>query len=198
MNYRDLFENLGIFTKEDLFKFIQTYFKYGWIDVFGKMHSGVNDALNYSLQEPCELLNSKKGICWDITELCRCFFQTMTSLDFETYYIFYDDDKGCPSHSILVYYENNKVYWFEPMFNDSNCYHSGIFAFDSVNSLINSVIKVFLDKLILDGKIKNNYDISKVFVYEYDSPSYHINGCEMRNHIDLSRKIEVSYDRKSL
>ncbi len=50
----------------------------------------------------------------------------MTNLKYETYYLLYEDGEGCPSHTILVYYNNNKVYWFEPMFQNKDCYYSGI------------------------------------------------------------------------
>ena len=123
---KDWFIKLGLTTINEFFEYMQNQFKYGWIDKDGNKHDGVNDARTYSLQSPSELLNSHLGICWDMTELYRSFFENMTDLKYETYYLFYDDNKGCPSHSILVFYNNDKVYWFEPMFTDDNCYYSSI------------------------------------------------------------------------
>lgn len=35
------------------------------------------------------------------------------------------------------------------------------------------------------------YDNSKVYLYKYEQPKFHINGYEMRNHIDNSQLIKL-------
>lgn len=96
---KEEFEKLGILNIKGYFEFVRDNFRYGWVDNNGVQHLGVNDAESYSLQSPSELLKSRIGICWDLTELSRSFFEAMTDLKFETYYIFYDDNIGCPSHT---------------------------------------------------------------------------------------------------
>lgn len=140
---KEEFEKLGILNIKDYFEFVRDNFRYGWVDNKGVQHLGVNDAATYSLQSPSELLKSRIGICWDLTELSRSFFEAMTNFKFETYYIFYDDNAGCPSHTFLVFYENDKVYWFEPMCNDSNFCSNGIKEFKDVSSLLNRVCEFF-------------------------------------------------------
>lgn len=110
-------------------------------------------------------MNNKLAICWDQTELYRDYFENMTNLKYETYYLLYEDEKGCPSHTILVYYNNNKVYWFEPMFQNKACYYSGM--------------------------IPKNYDEKNILIYQYNKPKYHINGYEMREHINNSKLIKL-------
>ena len=187
MNYKLLFENIGLFTLEEYLKYAQNNFYYGWIDKNGETHFGVNSANNYSLQSPDELLNSKVGICWDLTELSRAFFDSMTDFKFETYYLFYDDGAGCPSHTFLVLYNDKSFYYF-----------SGIHKFDSVETLLSKAISIFLANNVFCGNIPENYSLSNIFLYKYVKPKYHINGYEMREHINLSEKIGVSYDRKSI
>lgn len=98
MDYKDFFENLGITTIDSCFRFLYNIL-FGWKDIYGIIHKGVNDAKLYTVQSPEELAQSGAGICWDVVEFARLFFQTMTSYYYETFYIMYDDDKGCSSHT---------------------------------------------------------------------------------------------------
>ncbi len=172
---------------EKFFKYCQNEFMYGWIDQDGKRHEGVNDGKVYYLQSPKELKKSKLGICWDMTELYRDYFAKMTNLKYETYYLLYDDGKGCPSHTILVYYKDDKVYWFEPMFHN---YYSGIHQYETINILLNDFKDKWIKYAILNNLVPKKYNHSSISIYKYDKPKYHINGFEMRNHIDNSLLIE--------
>ncbi|MCM1053235.1 MAG: hypothetical protein NC483_04610 [Ruminococcus sp.] len=191
MDYKKYFADHKINTIESFFKYMQNNFSYGWIDKNGKNHEGFNDATLYSLQSPKELLNSHIGICWDMTELARCFFKNMTTLKYETYYLFYDDNEGCPSHSILVFYNDDEVYWFEPMFNDNLCFYSGIHKYNNILELLTDFKRVFIKNAISKKFIKENYDNNKFYIYKYNQPKYHINGHEMREHIDNSILINL-------
>ena len=174
---------------ESFFKYCQNEFKYGWIDQDGNRHIGVNDGKTYRLQSPDELVKSKLGICWDRTELYRDYFDSMTDLKFETYYLLYDDGKGCPSHTILVYYKDDKVYWFEPMFQNCDCYYSGIHEYKNIDELLIDFKNVWIKDAILNKFILRKYRESSISIYKYVKPKYHINGFEMRNHINNSTKV---------
>ncbi len=191
MDYKKIFTEKGLINIDKFFIYMQNEFEYGWLDKNGKKHYGVNDAQSYSLQSPSELLKSHIGICWDRTELHRCFFEKMTSLKYETYYLFYDDKKGCPSHSILVFYDNNKVYWFEPMFNDKNCFYSGIHEYENLNKLLEDFKRIFVKDAVMNGLIPLDYTPSAIQIYKYKAPKKHSNGYEMRNHINNSELINI-------
>ena len=53
----------------------------------------------------------------------------------------------------------------------------------------------FKNKLIkylqIEGKIPANYQDDDIHIYQYERPKYHINGYEMRQHIDHSKKINI-------
>ncbi len=189
-NDKDYFKKIGLTTIDKFFVYLQK-FQYGWIDQMGNKHYGVNDADMYSLQAPWELLENHLGNCWDWTELSRYWFSLMTNFKIETYYIFYEDDKGCPSHSILVFYNNDKVYWFEPMFNDDNCYYSGIHEYNNITELLKDFKNNFIKYSLFNKMVQSNYDINKFYIYKYTKPKYHINGHEMREHIDNSTFINI-------
>ncbi len=186
MDYKQYFIKNKINNIESFFKYTRDGFKYGWMDQNNNFHKGVNSGKTYCLQRPDELIKNRIGICWDMTELCRCWFSLMTQFKYETYYIFYDDNMGCPSHSILVFYNNDSVFWFEPMFNNENFYYSGIHKYSNIYNLLNDVKRVFIKNAILKEAVPKKYDDSKIYLYKYSKPQYHINGYEMRNHIDNS------------
>lgn len=186
MDSKKYFIEYKINDMQSFFNYARDSFKYGWMDQGKKFHQGVNDAENYCLQTPGELIESKIGICWDMTELYRYWFSIMTDLKQETYYIFYDDNMGCPSHSILVFYQDNLVFWFEPMFYSDDFNYSGIHQYAHISELLKDVKDVFIQYNILKKVIPEKYDESKIYLYKYTQPKYHINGYQMRNHINRS------------
>ncbi len=192
MDYKNIFIENNLTDINKFFKYMNEEFEYGWMDQNGKKHSGINDPKSYSLQAPEELMNTHYGICWDITELCRCFFENMTSLNFETYYLLYDDNDGCPCHTILVFYDNNKVYWFEPMFNDTPVYYSGIHEYNNITDLFNDFKCHFTKKSVINGLIPANYNSNNIRIYKYDKPPIHINGFQMGDHINNSELITLN------
>lgn len=191
MDYKQYFIKNGIVNTQLFFKYTRDYFNYGWMDQNKRFHKGVNDAKSYCLQRPDELIKSKIGICWDMTELYRCWFSLMTQYKYETYYIFYDDNLGCPSHSILVFYKDNYVYWFEPMFNNDDFNYCKIHQYNNIIELLNDMKSAFIKYAILKKTIPKEYDNSKIYLYKYQQPPYHINGYELRSHIDNSQLITL-------
>ncbi len=189
MGYKEYFLKNNIKNIEDLFEFAKNI-HYGWIDQKKKIHSGVNDANEYSLQSPMELIKNKIGICWDMTELYRCWFSTMTNLKFKTYYIFYEDKKGCPSHSILVFYKDSHVYWFEPWFDNEDFHYRGIHEYKDINELLENFKSIFFKYLIFTKKVEKDSSINNIYIYKYNKPKYHINGFQMREHINHSELIK--------
>lgn len=186
MNYKKYFEDNNLTNIENFFNYTNSKFSYGWMDQDNNFHKGINDADSFCLQYPFELLKSKTGNCWDMTELYRCWFLNMTDLQIETYYLFYDDDMGCFSHSILVFYKDNSIFWFEPMFNDDEFTYSGIHQYSNIQALLKDVRKQFIKYMLIREVIPKKYDDSKIYIYKYMQPKYHINGHQMRDHIDNS------------
>lgn len=73
---KEVFESMGLLTINDYFDFAKNKINYGWVDKDGNKHDGVNDAVSYSLQSLKEVIDSRIGICWDLTELSRSFFES--------------------------------------------------------------------------------------------------------------------------
>ena len=88
--------------------------EYGWLDKNNKIHKKVNNDFsnNYILQSPEQVTKNKIGVCWDQVELERYLFEK-ENISFNTYFIVHYDNDKCPTHTFLIYEQNNKYYWFE-------------------------------------------------------------------------------------
>lgn len=118
----------------------------------------------YYLLSPEELLEKKVGVCWDQVELERKLFSE-ANIKIETYFIFIDDKKNLPSHTFLVYYLGNKVYWFEHSWYNEQ----GIHEYDSLNELLNEVEIKF--RKSSENEVDSGLDIH---IYKYKKPNYNI------------------------
>lgn len=134
----------------------------------------------YYLQTPDELLKTKCGVCWDQVELERKLFQEQ-NINFKTYFIYMVDNDMLPSHTFLVYENNNKYYWFEHSWGK----YKGIHEY-----------KTQLD-LLLDVKRKmraeHNYikQNSPLFIYEYQKPKNHISCDDFYKYIETQTLIKT-------
>lgn len=133
----------------------------------------------YHLMSPEELLNKKVGVCWDQVELERKLFEE-NSIKNETYFIYINDKDSLPSHTFLVYYDRNKVYWFEHSWFDEK----GIHEYNNLNDLLNDVELKFIKSRENEVKV-----ISSVQIYKYKKPKYNISCDEFYNYIFTQEEI---------
>lgn len=194
MDYKKLnaiFKENNLININTFFEFCKNNFDYGWIDKKGIKHYETNNSEEYFLQSPIELLESKIGIGWDRTELYRVFFSRLT-IEFETYFLYYYiNDNNCPSHSILVYYEADKVYWFEPMFNNEKYNYCGIHEYNNIEELLTDFKKHFTLNGIANGFLPKDCEDENYSCYKYTEPKYHINHNEFYNHINKYEKKDI-------
>lgn len=120
----------------------------------------------YYLPTPKEIIKNKVGICWDQVELERYYFKNH-DLDIQTYFIIYNDNALCPTHTFLTYKKNNKFYWFEHAYEK----YKGIHEYCSLKVLLKDVKNKFLND-IPNNKIEN------IEIYNYGKPSKYVNCME--------------------
>lgn len=158
--------------------------EYGFLDNNGKNifdNLEVEYTFNkvYYLMAPEELLNKKIGVCWDQVELERKLFEE-NNIKNETYFIYIDDKNNLPSHTFLVYYMNNKVYWFEhSWFNEK-----GIHEYNNLNELLNDIEIKFVKSR--ENEVSKDLD---VHIYKYNKPNYNISCDEFYSYIFTQEKI---------
>lgn len=150
--------------------------KYGWVDKYGNIH--VNDFEKYSddyiLQSPEEVLKSQVGVCWDQVELERHLFEKNGNY-VQTYFIVHYDNKNCPTHTFLVFKQDNYLCWFE----HSWAKFKGIHKYDSLEELINDVRTKFIS-----CELNNKYDENNLQIHQYEKPNYHISVQEFYKHCE--------------
>lgn len=171
------FKKYNINSMKEFFDFCSTKIEYGWIGEDERRHYGINYGGQNCLQSPEKLMKTKLGICWDVTELCREYFN-VNNFKNKTYFIFYDDGQDYPSHSILVYYEDDSVYWFEPMFTDKRYYFNGIHKYNTIEELLNDLKKRFIENALIKKFIPEDYKQNRIYIYKFDKPEYGIKAKE--------------------
>ena len=132
----------------------------------------------YYLLTPEELLEKKCGVCWDQVELERKLFLD-NNISIKTFFIYLDNSKDLPSHTFLIFKQNNKYYWFEHAWST----YKGIHEYATEVELLNDVILKFK----CDHKEINK--INKLYLYEYEKPNSHISCEEFFNYIKTQKLI---------
>jgi len=118
-----------------------------------------NTTKNYIIKTPTEVLKSKRAICYDQVELERQEFKKI-KYKFKTFF-FYDPDPNTylPTHTVLIFKENNKYFWFENSWGKYRGVHG---PYSSYNSACNFIAS----KLKLDQQLKT------VKIIEYQEFNY--------------------------
>ena len=173
---------------ESIYKRIEKI-EYGWFDKNGKKHSKISEGLakNYNFQSPKELEKSKIGICWEVVELTKVYLEEK-NIPYKSYFFVLPfDNFYC--HSVLVCNIDDKYYWIEGSLKD----YKGIHEFNSIEELVFYVLDHFYI-------ITNNeeYDVSKIKIYEYDKPKYGIGCVQFYFHCFRSKNITKKYMNKYL
>ena len=128
-------------TPEELLRWMNCI-SYGWYSYEDQSFHGTDDDdptdyfyKYYRLQTPEELVRRQIGVCWDCTELEREWFEKH-NYQFGVFYLEIDNRQECPSHTFLVYRENNRYYWFEHSWYD----YRGIHGYVRLQDLLYDVI----------------------------------------------------------
>lgn len=134
----------------------------------------------YYLQTPDELLQSKCGICWDQVELERKMFNEY-DVKVKTYFIYGIDGMDLPSHTFLVYENEEIYYWFEHSWG----IYRGIHAYKSLKLLLGDVKEKFMSSNLLKESIND------IYLYEYNMPPIHIGCDEFYKYIETQKEIKI-------
>lgn len=158
--------------------------EYGFLDsngnnIFNNIEVEYTFNKVYYLMSPEELLNKKVGVCWDQVELERKLFEE-NNIKNETYFIYIDDKNNLPSHTFLVFYMNDNVYWFEHSWFDEK----GIHEYNNLNDLLNDVEIKFVKSR--ENEVEKGSD---VHIHKYNKPNYNISCDEFYNYIFTQKEV---------
>ena len=157
--------------------------KYGWKDKYEKIHFNVDETFSndYVLETPNEVLNNNVGVCWDQVELERNFFEK-TNIKFKTFFIVHYDNNNCPTHTFLIYKDNNLYYWFEHSWERFR----GIHSYKTEEEALKDIKSKFI-KYELNG----NYIQNNLCIYKYEKPKYGINCLQFYKHCEHGENIII-------
>lgn len=161
-------------TPEELLSFMDKNIKYGYVGSDSKkIYTWKDERFNedfdreYFLQSPEELLISKRGVCWDQVELERYWFN-QKKLEAKTYFLnFAKEDSNLPTHTLLVYKNDNKFYWFENSFANNR----GIHEYESIDSLLSDAKQKQFEYAKKNNGASND-DFETIKITRYNTPDY--------------------------
>ena len=155
---------------------------------FGDKDFGKNWYDEYLLERPTDVLNNAIGNCWDQVELERDWFLKHNYEIITIYHqVMLEYENPYPTHTFLVYKENNKYYWFENSWDT----HRGIHEFNSFDDLLEYEYKKNI--ILLNNFNINENEISKIKYYIFDKPKSHINASEYIKYVTSKNEIKITH-----
>jgi len=180
----------NIKTPEELLNFMSNNINYGYLGRNGRVYHyddcDFNDEwyTEYLLETNDDILKNLYGNCWDQVEFERDWFikhnykiktiYEMVDLDYDNIY---------PTHSFLIYQDNNDWCWFEHA--DFN--NRGIHKFNNLEELLIYQYKKYLE-FLKSFNIKEN-EIKKIKMMEFNKPKDNISASEYLNYVMNSKEI---------
>ena len=177
-------------TPKELLDFMSNKINYGYLGKNGRVYHYDDSDFNldwheqYILESKDDILENLYGNCWDQVELEREWF-LKNGYEIKTIYemVKLDYNNVYPTHSFLVYKDNEHWFWFE----NSDFDNRGIHKFNTLDELLNYQYKRYVEFL----KTFNITDeeLEKIIVTEFDKPKEHISAEEYLNHVINSQQI---------
>lgn len=179
----------------DLLDFMSKNFNYGYLGKNGRVYY-YNDSdfekdwfQQYILQNSKDLLKNRCGNCWDQVEFERDWFKKK-GYEIKTIYemVKLNYDNVYPTHSFLVYKNNN--YWY--LFENADFDNRGIYKFNSFDELLSYQYNKYVELLksfnITDDEIK------RIIITDFVKPKEHISAEEYLKHV-INSKL-VAFNKK--
>ena len=166
--------NYGYLSKKDkVYRYGDINFDENWYD-------------EYILENPEDILKNKVGNCWDQVELERYWFNKNKYEVITIYHqVMLDYNNSYPTHTFLVYKDNNKYCWFENSWDTER----GIHEFDTFDALLKYEYNKNIE-LLKKYNINEN-EISKIKYFIYNKPKYHITANDYIKHVTSGKEISL-------
>jgi len=131
---------------------------------------------NYKTLNYNEFKKYKCGVCWDYVMYESAYFKKYFSdINYETYFFLIASDGYYSTHTFLLFYLNNNVYWFESSWKP----YCGIHKFDSQQDALDYIFKEL--KNFYNPKIDKD---DESFYCSYNAKSKLLNNISCQEYID--------------
>lgn len=170
----------NIKNPQELLKFMANNIKYGYVDKQSTPYFSFEEwNKKCVVQKGKEIVKTLVGTCWDQVEFERLWF-SKHNFESSTYFIWFECEKNLPTHTFLVYKQNNKFFWFENAFENER----GIHEYNSLQNLFQDVKQKhfnFCKDVSLD-------DFNCLKIYEYSELKHNMSVNEFINHATKNKK----------
>lgn len=139
-------------------------------------------AKEYRIASPEKFEKQQGGVCWDFAAYEAWWFKkNHPDISFTTWYVIFDNNNDCPTHTFLTFRYKGKIYYFESAFGKT----IGVWQVKSEKDAINFV----MDSMI--GKTKlGEYPY---YVIKYDATDKKLIGVGVMSYMErMSELIEKS------
>lgn len=177
-------------TPEELLDFMSKNTNYGYLGQSGRIYHyddvdfDSNWFNDYILESSDEFFKYRYGNCWDQVEFERNWF-LQHGYEIKTIYemVLLDYDNNYPSHSFLIYKDNNSWCWFE----NADFNNRGIHRFNTFKELLEFQYKKYL-AFLKEFNISKE-EIDRIIMTDFDKPKENISASEYLNHVINSKMI---------
>ena len=107
-------------------------------------YSDYNDfAKEYRVASPEKFEKQQGGVCWDFAAYEAWWFKkNHPNISFTTWYVIFDNNNDCPTHTFLTFRYKGKLYYFESAFGKT----MGVWQIKSEKDAINFVMDSMIGK----------------------------------------------------
>lgn len=169
----------NIKTPKELNEYMNKNISYGYLGKNNKVYMPNDPNFdkdwkdNYILENASDILSTKVGNCFDQVEFERNWFEN-NNYEYKTIYnqVLLNYDNSYPTHTFLVYKENNKWYYFENAWEDMK----GIHEFNTLEELLEYEYNKYIE-FLKEFNITDE-EIEKIKYFEYSKPKEHISAKE--------------------
>lgn len=134
-------------TPKDLMDFLSKNMRYGFTyrnKTFTEDEKDFQANMNklYKLRLGDDFVKNKYGVCWDFCEFERAFFEE-AKIPHECYFYisFLNREKSGPTHTFLLFYQNNKWHWFEYSWQK----YRGIWEYETKKDALKDILEKFIN-----------------------------------------------------
>ena len=175
----------SIKTPQELLDYMSNNIKYCSVGKDNKIYNNLDSSEwvdKCIVQTGEQVLNTKAGTCWDQVELERLWFEK-NNYEIKTIFMWFEVnyENNYPTHTFLLYKQDNKWYWFENAFFSSR----GIHKFNSVEEATQCVKQKQLEYAISIGVAKEE-DLKLIKCYEYPKLERALSIDEYLDHVTVN------------
>lgn len=178
-------------TPQELYEWMKYNVHFGYLDKYNRVHTPEEEDFDavwrdvYIVENHNDVLTNKFGNCWDQVEFERTWFLEHgyeVKTIFEMFMLDYVNPY--PTHSFLIFKDQNKWCWFE----NSDAPNGGVHAYDSIEDLLNDQLNRYINFVKREYHIKSD-ELSSLKVFSFSEPENHLSADAYLEHVTKGKRL---------